>query len=387
MSKSKRTKSGSDIGPSIFQNWKAMQHGVPRETMLEFPLYTDAHVAGQAIFGPYEILNTIADASGKDFICRSALVLRSQFFVSHVTQLTPANSSDNSRYHGGLLNDEICALISLCLGIRLRSGTASRRFDTHDPYGTPYRTDSDAAASVTRRSGNATAILPSAQGTHSLANIGDLLLGLPNMEPSEVNTLIIVTRTFQNALWLIESDPELSWLLLISAIETAANNWYTGKQDSVSILKESSPDIYAAVSPFGNELTNTIADILAPKSLAKRKFVTFLREFHPSSPPHPRPEDAFQMTWDDESMTRAFKTVYDHRCDAVHSGIPFPLPMCESPGRLSAGFFEKPVGIRATARGGTWEAKDLPMTLHIFEHIVRHSLLAWWKLMNATNQI
>src|SRR4051794_14623716 len=42
-------------------------------------------------------------------------------------------------------------------------------------------------------------------------------------------------------------------------------------------------------------------------------------------------------------------------------------PVCEMP------FF-----LAASTRGGTWVAEDLPTHLHVFEYIVRGTLLKWW---------
>ena len=41
-------------------------------------------------------------------------------------------------------------------------------------------------------------------------------------------------------------------------------------------------------------------------------------------------------------------------------------------------YAEIPVEIAQSGRGGVWIAKDVPMTLYIFEYIVRESLLKWW---------
>ena len=41
-----------------------------------------------------------------------------------------------------------------------------------------------------------------------------------------------------------------------------------------------------------------------------------------------------------------------------------------------------PFGATET-KGSVWVAQDLPMLLHIFEYIVRKTLLKWWESMAA----
>ena len=46
--------------------------------------------------------------------------------------------TDTSQYHGGWLVDEIAALLSLCLGIRIKAGGQTRIFEEgKDPKGHP----------------------------------------------------------------------------------------------------------------------------------------------------------------------------------------------------------------------------------------------------------
>jgi len=45
------------------------------------------------------------------------------------------------------------------------------------------------------------------------------------------------------------------------------------------------------------------------------------------------------------------------------------------------GYPEKSLGLATQSQGAIWNAEDTPMLLHLFEYIVRKSLLAWWKKM------
>ncbi len=91
-----------------------------------------------------------------------------------------------------------------------------------------------------------------------------------------------------------------------------------------------------------------------------------------------------QVEWERASLVALSKKVYGHRSKALHGGTPFPQPMCQPPekGHHDQSFAEFPhVGIAGAMLGSSWKAKDVPVHLHIFEYIVRHSLLNWWKDM------
>ena len=112
-----------------------------------------------------------------------------------------------------------------------------------------------------------------------------------------------------------------------------------------------------------------------------RKFVDFLMEFLPT-PPQARPADWAQHSWIEEDMRKSLRVIYGHRSRALHDGIPFPAPMCETAMRLDpqwAAPAEKPLGDAVSTAGGVWVRQDIPMLLQTFEHIARGALLEWWR--------
>lgn len=117
-------------GPATYENWKAAEAAVPSNGGFEYPLFTDARILGHLSFGPYQLLNTISHASARDSdaqILSPAIVLRLEYYLEY--EPVPMDRTDAKRYHGGELSDEIAALVALCLGIRLKSGGYTRRFD------------------------------------------------------------------------------------------------------------------------------------------------------------------------------------------------------------------------------------------------------------------
>jgi hypothetical protein len=71
--------------------------------------------------------------------------------------------------------------------------------------------------------------------------------------------------------------------------------------------------------------------------------------------------------------------IYDWRSKALHAGIPFPPLMCQPPFH---GGGEAPCetvpGLGAHAQGGSWTRAEMPFGLHLFEHIVRTTIIRWW---------
>jgi hypothetical protein len=364
-------------GPFAYANWKAAEAGTPSSGAIEYPLFTDAHIVGEIAsgLGPYQILNNVPITKRQPFA--PFLTLRAEYHLQHHDLLAKREKTDVETYHGGLLNDEMAALVSLCLGIRLKSGGLTRRFEPGaDPRGHPTAIEIFRDPVPAIPTGPST-VLPRALGEHRLDKAG-VLASLPLISPSTANALIRAARLYQDAIWIAESEPHLSWVMLVSAIEAAAGNWRTAKESPVERLRDSKPDLATLLEASGDdELLRQVAEKIADYMGATKKFVDFIIEFLPE-PPKDRPGEAFQHAWDSKSMKESLRIIYDWRSRALHGGTPYPLPMCEPPYDLGSGYIEKPVGLATEALGAYWVAKDTPMLLHTFEYIVRNTLLTWW---------
>ena len=67
-------------------------------------------------------------------------------------------------------------------------------------------------------------IIPEARNKILLNDL-DQLLTYPNLTPEDAIILVRASRIYQDALWIAESEPELAWIMFVSAIETAADHW------------------------------------------------------------------------------------------------------------------------------------------------------------------
>jgi hypothetical protein len=368
----KKNNSLADWPPSI-ANWLAFENDEPWLVIEEFPLFTDAWITGETKTGPYTFLNTVAF---KSKTARPAIVLR---YAMHRAFGHPNFEKTNAElYHGGSVQQELAAFASLAMGIRLRAGRSTRRFDRNDdPFGKP--TESGDRAIPYFYLPDSLSLPLAAEGQHPLSAL-EILNCLPKLSPEEASVMVRAARLYQDALWLAESEPELTWLLLVSALETVANEWQKQKGDEIARLQDSKPELYEYLNGIEDKvILPTVAKHIADSLGIMRKFVDFVLEFLPE-PPELRPPEWAQFKWESNQLKKALKTIYGYRSKALHDGRPFPPPMCEAH-RIDPSWqapAERMTSQATSQRGGVWLAKDVPMNLHLFEYIARGVLLNWW---------
>jgi hypothetical protein len=198
------------------------------------------------------------------------------------------------------------------------------------------------------------------------------------LSPTAASTLVRSARSYQQAVWVAESDPHLAWLLLISAVETAASFWCAKEVTPLEKLEASRPELVELLRQKGDEdWLKDVAEQLAPFMGATRTFADFLLTFLPE-PPSARQQLRLQHPWEPKAIRDSLRVIYKWRSRALHGGVPFPAPMCEPPEVLYGVTAERPLGSATATLGGVWTEDDTPMLLHLFEHLVRGALLKWW---------
>jgi hypothetical protein len=146
-------------------------------------------------------------------------------------------------------------------------------------------------------------VLPNVLGTRSLSS--DLLEKYAYLSPDDAIALVRSARSYQEAVWIAEGDPQLAWLLLVSAVETAANQWWnsrdrTADRSSSESLRDAMPDLASLVeTSAGSAVLDEVARHLGPLIKSREKFVRFLTAFCPE-PPTPRPP----KHWSEEGLKR-----------------------------------------------------------------------------------
>lgn len=370
----------------IQANWQAAEGGAAALGMIEFPLYSDARFVGQIKEDcwPYAFLNTVP-AQAEPGRVQIPIVARLFWHAELGRPAMYPNPTTTTLYHGGWISDEVAAVASLALGARLRAGDESRRFDGSDELGTPtaphYRHPPTLILDPRRL------VLPNVVFDGDLQVLAPRLRSIPSLQAEDCIALVRAARLYQDALWVAESEPNLGWLMLVSAVETAANRWREKLGTPVENLQDNMPALAARlVKDGGEELLEFAAKRMSHLVGATKKFVGFVLEHLPNPPPK-RPEGAaFQVEWSRSNIEQVLKKVYGYRSEALHGGTPFPAPMCQPAFRLTEGgppIEVGTLGLGASTLNGYWDAKDMPISMNTFHYLARGALLRWWDSLSA----
>jgi hypothetical protein len=370
------------------KNWFAAISGEESISLWEYPLYSDINFYGEYIndLEPYSFLNTVP-IPNKTIDIMVPIVLRISIHIDFNSLQTYEIASNESMYHGRSLADEIAAIASLCLGSRIRAGGYSRVFNVldKDPFGRPCSFDDKPKPTLNIDKNRL--IIPSIVEPKSLEEL-KIISSITWLKPTQYLSLIRACNFYQDALWVAESEPNLAWLMLVSSLETAANEFKSSNGTKEERLKESKPNLFKILEESGGkDLISKVATEIEHTLGATKKFIDFTLQFLPDEP-EIRPEELFlRIDWSNKSIKSILSKIYAYRSRALHGGIPFPLPMLKHPLIMSSQPSEKPmVSLAMHAQGCTWVPEDVPISLHCFHYIVRGTLLNWWKYMVDENQ-
>ena len=280
-------------GPHSYEYLKSFRSGLQVNGGFECPFFSDAYFTGYGVeVGPYELINAGAIEHRPGYF-RPAIVLRCAAVSGDYRP--SLERTDTSRYHGGMLTDEIAALVSLCLGVRMQAGAANREFDTFSSPGRPIAWDlkpwpeSRAVGSFLQvRSALESRLL-------SLETLA-LLDQYDRLSAKEANALIKAARTYQRALWIVEWDPAQAWLLFVSTIEALADYGSPGSISDETLLYEYHTELAEVIASKGGvEFCEILAPLLKPLIGSVRKFRGFIEQFFPD-PPNLRPS-GLRVDW------------------------------------------------------------------------------------------
>ncbi|NOI98185.1 hypothetical protein [Vibrio sp. T3Y01] len=366
-------------GVLSYWNMKEFNSEISPRSITEFPLYTDAHVTGElnTDLGPYKFLNMITGVNKAGSIY-DAITLRMFWYLED--QGSYGVKTDTSKYHGGWITDEIAALVSVKLGIRIKAGPMTRSYDSHsdDPLGTPSSTRVKPPQIEISARGP---VLPSVVKTVDISKLDELYM-LNNLTEEQYIALVRASRMFQDALWVAESEPELAWLMLISSVETAANQWSSEQESPTERLRSSKPKLAEIlVDKGGEELLEIVATEIVHTLGATNKFIKFSTKFMPEAP-EVRPIEWARVKWSKTGFREILDKLYSYRSSALHGGTPFPAPLCGPPDYISKelGIAEKgSIGLATHTLGASWKSEDLPISMDTFTYFVNGVLNNWWR--------
>ncbi|MFG2790437.1 hypothetical protein [Streptomyces sp. NPDC048419] len=210
----------------------------------EYLLYSDSMLIGEeeGSVGPFRFFLTGAAVGSQP---TGQLILR----IRHAHPKPeptggefPAVALKRRKWWLGLDPDEeIAALPSLALGIRLRSGGPVRRFrPTEDPAGVPHMYKHHAPGLVPVRHGRVQ--YPQVlDASYPLANGLNFLHKYRSLGAADAFVLAKAARQFADALWIADSDPEQAWLRLVTALEVVAVHVQTEEIDATQAFEDAYP--------------------------------------------------------------------------------------------------------------------------------------------------
>lgn len=378
-------------GPHGWLNWQAEKRGQPRREAAhpdnvvihpiwqEFALYTDAQLGGGWLTtGPYEFIHIDHIEVASIGTARKLVVLRAwDHFVDEPPKGPWEVKTDVQDYFGGDIGDEMTALLALALSCRFRSGGQVRQGLPIDsmPLGLPDEKQHQAPA---LQPPHRRPMIDTLAGAKSLQEAKGLLESYPMLDGPDAVALVRSARQYADGLWLADADPRIAWIKFVGALEAAANQWDGAMSDTpVERLKRHRRAIYDALDGCPEGTLAAVADDLAHTLKTVSKFRNFVLEFDPGPPPS-RPEGTgWHFDWSE--LGDALTVIYDHRSRDLHDGIAFPWPLCEPPHITEEGLpAERFPASGVGGQGGRWTAEQLPMYLHVFEHVVGGALRNWW---------
>lgn len=381
-------------GPACWRNWRAARERASLLATVEVSFFSDAWFVGfEAVHGPYRILNALPDTSrrGGMYEWKPGLVLRAKHHI--VPSRGDLRRTDDSQYHGGWIYDEVAALLALVLGARIVAGSVERMFgmfgDT-DPMGRPRGQSSAVRPTLPARTDEPT--IPALFGQRGLED-ASLLGTFADLSAEAATGLVKSARAYQQALWICDTSPEISWLLLVSAIETAAGCWRASAGTPAENLTAALPRVAALLLRRGDEeLLHDAAAMLAHLTGSTSKFVAFTTRFA-SEPPDDRPVHG-RAELEGDGFRRGLKAIYGYRSRALHGGTPFPYPMCRPPQLCfddSGLHMEVPSGLAPVAWGRPGSPRIRPcFSTSSPMSPVRRSWVGggrWWDLTPVRNDV
>ncbi|MFJ6688294.1 hypothetical protein [Streptomyces sp. NPDC091294] len=362
-------------------SWNArhfVDRGCPRTGGSEFLLYSDSGATGglEAACPPYVLTNCIGQPENGRLAPVIAVYLDDH---SPDFDVQPMDKTDTEGWLNLSLDDEIACLISVVAGVRLRSGGAVRRF-TAEP--TDRGTPGFYAHRVPDWTAATRPIYPTPR-TFPLEPLADWMNRYLALGREDAVALVRAARQFRDALWVADTDPELAWLLLVSAVEVIAGREALRDVAPAERLRQEMPALTEQLLAAGGDAhLEAVAEQLVSIVKATARFMSCMDKYRPDAP-EIRPEEYAQVDWEWPRLKKAINLIYRFRSERLHGGVPFPQPMCYPPMTSGAALDERPSGLAAAAGNASWMARDLPMHLHTFGYIVRGCLLNWWRSLPA----
>ncbi|HHT9123170.1 MAG TPA: hypothetical protein ACFYEF_09920 [Candidatus Wunengus sp. YC63] len=332
----------------FIRNMEALNNADVKSHVTEYEVIADAHIVGEFSYGPYHF--TIWEFSNKQAGETRKLCLRIREKAFSADDELWESAKRTGFYHGGGIADELVALASLFLRRRFQIGSIVRWDDKPQLVSIEKWIDR-----------------PIVDGQSNLGEIPSFLKLVEGLDSKYHQKFILSVRLYHRALLLIEEQPDLAYLNLVSAIETLCQDHPIEKVTLIDLDSDLSQLIEAIED---RELRSKIErSILKRERFIGRRFIVFILDHIENDfwIKDKRPEHGQIKP---EQLPDLLKRIYNQRSRTLHLGEPFPPSIFQSPsvGAEIDFFLSMSVG------GKKWEQKDFIPHVHFFEKLVNNVL-------------
>jgi len=361
------------MGTAAWENWRAYNDGLSSIEHFEDELYSDVTFTGDPVqLGPYKL--SLVHRWPQQTPMGLSLLLEGDIHINLISDLVVDRElapTDKTNYYGGTLSDEIASLVSLELGVRLRYAGCrmTSGFNGNGPI-------LFAVAPFNRPGASAVEVVPFVMSREPRLDHLHLTAKFANLDESDQRAVVRAAMSYSSAVWWANQDPGQAWLQLVTALEVAGKHKQAKKYDHAAVIEAADPDLWTLLQQVDDPVRTALVKKLAGPLRATQTFKHFVAS-HAPEPPQVR-STWDQVDWDD--LETSAGTIYRHRSDWLHQGVPLPMPLIETRTHTDSQGTpaEVPMGNSSGSHGAIWEKEEYPMTLSMFEYIARGALLKWW---------
>ncbi len=312
----------------------------------EYEVLVDVAAKGLAKFGPFEICawEPLTDLPRASY----SLVLK---LKNPVYEASSASASQSGFFHGSSLVGEICSLLSVILRRRVQLGPMLRR-------------DNEPLRIFTQPSIQNPALI---EGTIDLGVVEPAMTALCEVPSDLHEPFLLACRYYQEALELIDTKPDIAYILLVTAIEVLVVR--LTQRPTEADFAQRLKDALASVTDADAKKV-LVEQLLGDRKISAR-FVSFISsrltaEFWKASPKCTPAEGRIEQSEIQDLASR----IYNQRSRLLHEGEPFP-PNVTSPPNSPA---EIDRSSQVTSMGRIWKQRDYIPYVRFFERAVHYIL-------------
>ena len=377
--------SSSIVDSQLHRLLRVHRDGGKKLRIVEYLVYADCWFLG-SVEGwdlPFQIDNLVPAYAPERAMC-PRLVLR-LIESDELADLVGADDlkTDDSRFSGESLHDEILSFASLVLDCRLVSGGSFREFstDTHD-FGRP---DGMWCGNASTGSGSQRDRIrvPRLLGSRDLRQLVPRFTCFRDQaQPPSPITVARVARLFRTAAWYAEIEPDVGWVLLVSALEKASAAWDSGQHDRAEVFRNEHSELARRIEECDANLLDRISELVVDRKTLGKKLREFIANYCTAPVGTGESAGVGSIDWSPESLRAIGKFVYDARSKYLHEGRAFPPAVSEPPLRVPDSnpvrLTQRPcIGLAQTQPSARWATGDLPILLDAFFHLAQSSLNNW----------